>query len=68
MKENICCLTGHRKLAKYRIDGIIKRLNQEIDNLINKGVTDFISGGAIGFDLIAASLVIAKKEMGNPCG
>ena len=40
-------------------------LDREIDNLISQGVTDFVSGGALGFDQIAASLIIAKKEMGH---
>lgn len=30
-----------------------------------QGVTDFISGGAIGFDQIAASVIIAKKRKGQ---
>lgn len=62
---NTCCFTGHRKLPKYRIEGIVKRLDQEVNNLIHQGVTDFVSGGAIGFDLVAASLIIAKREMGK---
>ncbi len=66
MKNKTCCFTGHRKLPNYKIEGIVKRLNNEVDNLINQGVTDFISGGALGFDLVAASLIIAKKEMGKP--
>ena len=40
-------------------------LDREINNLISQGVTDFVSGGALGFDQIAASLIIAKKEMGH---
>ena len=47
-----------------KIENIISRLSEEIDRLIHLGVTDFISGGALGFDQIAAALVIAKKEMG----
>lgn len=39
------------------------RLNQEVDNLISQGVTDLISGGAFGFDQVAALLVVAKIEM-----
>ena len=64
-KKYTCCFTGHRKLPKERIEHIIKRLDQEVDNLISQGVTDFISGGALGFDQIAASLIVAKKEMGR---
>lgn len=64
MKNCICCFTGHRTLPASKIEKIVANLNKEIENLIAKGVTVFISGGALGFDQIAASLVIAKKEMG----
>ncbi|MDK2812886.1 MAG: hypothetical protein PWQ08_141 [Clostridiales bacterium] len=65
MKEHTCCFTGHRKLPKAKIEQIVINLDYEIETLIQKGVTTFISGGALGFDQIAASLVIAKKEMGR---
>lgn len=64
-KKQTCCFTGHRKLPKEKIAYIVKRLDHEIDNLISQGVRNFISGGALGFDQIAASLIIAKKEMGR---
>lgn len=63
--NNTCCFTGHRNLPAKKIEKIILNLDREIENLIAKGVTDFISGGAIGLDQIAASLILAKKEMGN---
>lgn len=63
-KTKTCCFAGHRRLPKDNIQRIMIRLNQEIDNLISQGVTDFISGGALGFDQIAASVITAKKEMG----
>jgi uncharacterized phage-like protein YoqJ len=65
MKEQTCCFSGHRKLPKERIEHIIKRLDREVETLIAQGVTNFISGGALGFDQIAVSLIIAKKEMGR---
>jgi len=61
MKLHTCCFTGHRVLPANQIEGIIIRLDEEIDRLIVQGITDFISGGALGFDQIAASLIIAKK-------
>lgn len=64
-KALTCCFTGRRKLPKEKIEQIIIRLDQEVEHLINLGVIDFISGGALGFDQIAASLIIAKKEMGR---
>ena len=60
-----CCFSGHSELPIRKIRNIIINLEREIDSLIAKGVTNFISGGNIGFDLIAASLIIAKKEMGG---
>ena len=65
MREKSCCFTGHRLLAKKKIEQIEKRLHEEIDRLINEGITDFISGGALGFNQIAASVVISKKQQGN---
>ncbi len=60
-----CCFTGHRRLPANKMERIIINLDREIDALIGKGVTEFISGGAVGFDQIAASLIVAKKEMGK---
>lgn len=64
-KNKTCCFTGHRRLPKEKIESIVRRLDIAINGLIDKGVTDFISGGAIGFDLIAASLIVTKKERGH---
>ena len=65
MNIDTCCFTGHRRLPAKKIQNILVRLDREIEILIAQGVTDFISGGAIGFDLMAASLIVAKKEMGR---
>ena len=48
MKENTCCFTRHRKLSEKKNNQIVSNLNEEIDRLIQKGVTDYISGGAYG--------------------
>lgn len=39
-------------------------LDREIDHCISNGVSTFICGGALGFDQIAASFIIAKKGLG----
>lgn len=62
MKEKICCFIGDRRIAEKNIPKIEKCLNQEIDNLIKKGVTNFISSGALGFEQLAASVIINKKQ------
>lgn len=51
-------------MPKDKIKHIIIRLNQEVENHISQGVTDFISGGTLGFDQIAASVITSIKEMG----
>ena len=61
-----CCFTGHRLLPRDQMEKIMIRLDQAVDRLIGQGVTDFISGGALGFDQIAASLIVIKKERGYP--
>ena len=63
-KNNTCFFSGHRKLPQKKIERIVKRLNEEIDKLIEKGITHFISGGAIGFDQICASMIISRKQQG----
>ena len=64
MKSQTCCFTGHRTLPVKKIQRIVNRLNNEVDQLIQKGVTTFMSGGALGFDRIAVSLVITKRQQG----
>ncbi len=66
MREKTCCFTGPRTLPAEKMRHMILCLNKEIETLIGAGVTTFISGGAQGFEQIAASLIAAKKEMGYP--
>lgn len=65
IKNQTCCFTGHRILPQDKIERIVLNLNREVESLIAQDITDFISGGALSFDQIAASLIIAKKEMGQ---
>ena len=51
-------------MPQEKIESIVKRLDMAINGFIEKGSTDFISVGAIGFDLIAVSLIITKKDLG----
>ncbi len=58
-----CCFTGHRKIHK-NIMTVTKKLHREIDKLIENGVDTFISGGALGYYQISASVIITKKNQG----
>lgn len=60
--NNTACFTGHRKLAKRDLYKISSILDDEILKLYHKGVKTFLSGGALGFDQIAASHIINFKR------
>lgn len=67
MKKLTCSFTGHRIIANAHKDMILYRLDATIDALIEKGYVDFCSGGAMGFDLVAADMVLKKREAGKNC-
>lgn len=56
------CFTGHRELPKNKLDIIGNRIEEEVDFLIKKGYCNFVSGGALGFDLFAAQIVLRLKQ------
>ena len=57
-----CCFTGHRFIERAKIPKIQKILDDEIIHLINHGATEFISGGALGFDMIAAESILKLRR------
>ncbi len=61
-KEHACCFTGHRIIAKQFRETLPIRLELQIRRLIEEGIVDFISGGALGFDTLAAETVLRLRE------
>ena len=62
-REFTCFFTGHRIISRAKVPEIERRIRCEVSSLIeDKGVIDFITGGALGFDTIAAKTIIALKE------
>ncbi|MBO5338372.1 MAG: DUF1273 family protein [Clostridia bacterium] len=58
-REKTCCFTGHRHLySSYKAED----LKNAIETMVNKGVTIFIAGGALGFDTEAAIEVLRLKK------
>lgn len=56
-----CCFTGHRSISGADA-GLSVQLLCEVETLINThGVTVFYTGGAVGFDALAAECVLALK-------
>ena len=61
-KKKTCCFSGHRILPRESIEAIRKELSIVVDEYIKKGYNQFVSGGALGFDLMAARLVAEKRK------
>lgn len=62
-KLRTCFFTGHRKIANRKIDIIKKKTAETIEKLIIEyDVKNFISGGALGYDTIAAETVIEMRK------
>lgn len=58
-----CCFTGHRpEKLKYSEEEIKPLLADVIDRAIADGYTTFITGIAPGTDILAAELVLEKKN------
>lgn len=61
-QDKCCCFTGHRIIPAKHLPIIQKNLKNIITDLYNSGTRDFITGGALGFDTIAALTIISLKE------
>ena len=61
MRNKTCCFTGHRQIGNNESE-IRSKLKNELIKLINKGVIYFGTGGALGFDTIAAETIIELKK------
>ena len=60
--EKSCCFTGHRIISRDNRDFVIKKTYEICENLIKDGYTDFIAGGALGFDTVAAKCILDLRE------
>ena len=60
-KFKVACFSGHRKLPQDCTD-IQKKIEKAIISLIDQGVAFFGSGGATGFDQLAATTVLNLKK------
>ena len=64
-RSNACIFIGRRRISRKFIWVVVRRMSRAIDLLAANGVTEFISFGKNGFDLLAAALVLAKRETGT---
>lgn len=61
-KEISCCFTGHRKLTTEEENKLAERLFHQVTSLIGQGILHFYTGGALGFDTMAARTILALKR------
>lgn len=61
-RSDTVCFTGHRHIAAAKQPELIRRLDGMLDALYRRGYRYFISGGAIGFDILAAERVLAMQK------
>jgi len=57
-----CCFTGHRKIGIDKYLYIKDLLRENLESLIQQGCHTFFAGGAIGFDTMAALMVLALRD------
>ncbi len=62
MKENTCCFSGHRSIPGDETENIESAVDGLISRLLSLGITDFCTGGAKGFDTLAAERVLKFKK------
>lgn len=58
----VCCFTGHRRLSPRETKYAVAELRRTIRALAAEGYTVFRSGGALGFDTIAALVVLDLRD------
>lgn len=63
-RNAICCFSGHRSIPQEDAQRLRERLDHVISVLISKGVKTFRCGGAMGFDTLAALIILEKKRDG----
>lgn len=60
-REKAVCFTGHRVIRGDR-KALYEQVERQVKDLIAAGAVSFLTGGARGFDALAAEVVLAAKE------
>lgn len=58
MEFRRCCFTGHRQIPAAALAPLTHQLDLAILAVYNMGVREFYTGGAVGFDTLAAERVL----------
>lgn len=61
-KAHSCCFTGHRYIAEKDMAYLKSQIKAEVFSLYLTGINTFISGGALGFDMLCEECVKEIKD------
>ncbi len=64
--QTTVCFTGHRIIPSEHLPWLRERLEKTVEELYACGYRTFLAGGALGFDTLAASAVLALKKQRCP--
>ncbi len=62
MINDTVCFSGHREIPPEEIERIKNELFLTVSGLIERGYTEFYTGGAEGFDFLATECVAKMKK------
>lgn len=62
MRNRTACFTGHRIIPAEQYDAVNGYLKEAVIALIDRGYRFFGAGGALGFDTMAAQVVLTLKQ------
>lgn len=62
LRRRTCAFTGHRELPPEALPFIEQELELLVRRAANRGVDTFVTGGALGFDTIAAQTILRLRE------
>jgi len=62
VREKTCCFSGHRIIPQWEREQVHVRLQIVIRRLILSGYCYFGAGGALGFDTLAAQMVLQYQR------
>ncbi len=62
MRDKTCCFTGHRRIPADLRAVIAVEIEKRVTELIGQGYIFFETGGALGFDTVAAQVVLRVRD------
>ena len=62
MKKDTCCFTGNRDIRKEDAETIREKIREQVQSLLQLGISTYIVGGAMGFDMLAAEVLLDLRE------